>query len=126
MSKAAPLWRRSPVAKDFEAALSFLALLYPAGRARHALQGLRRAKTVKHAAKDLLRASRLPLLPRDEPQVEADLKRLRKGKSLSPVLLIQGDLRRGVPLTIADGYHRVCALYYYDENAPVSCCVARA
>ena len=51
----------------------------------------------------------------------ADLKRIRKGKPLSPVLLIAGDMTAGVPLTVADGYHRICAVCYFDEDAPVSC-----
>jgi len=32
-----------------------------------------------------------------------------------------GDLATDLPLTIADGYHRVCASYYLDENAEVTC-----
>jgi hypothetical protein len=27
----------------------------------------------------------------------------------------------GIPLTVADGYHRICAVCYFDEDAPVSC-----
>jgi hypothetical protein len=115
------LWKKKPVAKDFEAARSFLTLLYPSARARELVHRLRRAKAVGHAAKDLLRASGLPLLPRDEPHVEADLKRIRKGKPLSPVLLVQGDMSRGIALTVADGYHRICAICYYDEDAAISC-----
>jgi hypothetical protein len=115
------LWRKEPVAKDFAAALSFLTLIYPSARARELAHRLRRAKALAHAAKDLLRASGLPLLPRDESQVEADLKRIRKGKPLSPVLLVQGDMSRGIPLIVADGYHRICAICYYDEDAAISC-----
>jgi hypothetical protein len=33
-------------------------------------------------------------------------------------------MRRGVPLTIADGYHRVCASYHLDENADIPCHLA--
>ncbi len=80
-----------------------------------------KAKTVEHAAKDLLRASNLPLLPREEAHVEADLTRIRKGKDLAPVLLVRGDMGQGVPLVVADGYHRICAICYYDENAPIPC-----
>ena len=34
---------------------------------------------------------------------------------------MRGDFRRGVPLTIADGYHRICASYHLDENADIPC-----
>ena len=44
-----------------------------------------------------------------------------QGKPLSPVLLVRGDVGRDVPLTIADGYHRVCASYHLDENADIPC-----
>jgi hypothetical protein len=37
------------------------------------------------------------------------------------VLLVQGDLARGIVLTVADGYHRICAVCYFDEDAPISC-----
>ena len=115
------LWKNKPAAKDFAAALSFLTLVYPSARAKKLMHALRRAKPVAHAAKDLLRASGLPLLPRDESRVEADLKRIHKGKPLSPVLLVQGDMSRELPLIVADGYHRICAICYYDEDASISC-----
>lgn len=77
----------------------------------------------RYTAKDPLRASALPLLPRDESHVEGDLKRISKGKPLSPVLLIQGDMSKAVPPIIADGYHRICAVCYYDEDAAIDLAV---
>jgi hypothetical protein len=82
---------------------------------------LRRARTVAAVAKDLLRASNLSLLPRDDAHVQEDLKRIHKHKALSPVLLIRGDLSAGASLVVADGYHRICAICYYDEDAAISC-----
>ncbi len=32
----------------------------------------------------------------------------------------RGDIAKGVPLIVADGYHRIGAVYYYDEHAPVA------
>jgi hypothetical protein len=115
------MWARNPEREDFIAAQSYLSLIGTPARARTLAASLRRAKPVQHAAKDLLRASRLPLLPHDEKHVAADLRRIHKGKTLSPVLLIQGDMKRGVPLTVADGYHRICASCYIDENALIVC-----
>ncbi len=51
----------------------------------------------------------------------ADLKKVKKGQALSPVLLIRGDLLRGVAAQIADGYHRVCASHHVDENTDIPC-----
>jgi hypothetical protein len=126
MSKEHSRWKRQPASADYAAALSFLSLIYPQSYTIRLVSALRRGSIIQHAAKDLLRASGLPLLARDEPHVEADLKRLRKDKPLSPVLLIQGDMSRGISLVVADGYHRICASWYHDEDAPISCCIASA
>ena len=48
-----------------------------------------------------------------------NLKRIHRGKALSPVILIQGDLSRGRAFVIADGYHRLCAACHANEDAPV-------
>jgi hypothetical protein len=114
-------WARNPAREDFTAAQLYLSLICAPTRARTLVAGLRRAKAIHHAAKDLLRASGLPLLPHDDKHVAADLKRIRKGKALSPVLLVRGDMRGGAPLTVADGYHRICASCYIDENALIAC-----
>ena len=53
-----------------------------------------------------------------------DLKRIQKRKALAPVLLVRGDLASGLPLVVADGYHRICAVCYFDESAPVRCRIA--
>jgi hypothetical protein len=125
MPKHSKLWKNKPDREDFGAAQCYLSLIYPASHTQRLVRALRSANTIEHAAKDLLRASALPLLPRDESHVEDDLKRLTKGKPLSPVLLIEGDMSKGVPLIIADGYHRVCAVCYFDEDAPIACRVTR-
>jgi hypothetical protein len=75
---------------------------------------------MSRVAKDVLRASRLPLLPPDELHVAEDLKRIRKGKRLAPVIFIQGDLSHARPPIIADGYHRMCAACHADEDTGVA------
>ncbi len=85
------------------------------------MAALKLAPSVRHQAKDLLRASGLALLPVDNVHVASDLAKINRGEHLSPVLLVRGDFRRGVPLTIADGYHRVCASYHVNEDADIPC-----
>jgi hypothetical protein len=121
MSKQKLVWKKKPEAEDYAGSLSFLLLIYPDAKARRLLRLFRKAKTVEHAAKDLLRAANLPLLPRENPHVEEDLTRIHKSKGLPPVLLVRGDMTKGVPLIVADGYHRICAICYYDETAPIPC-----
>ena len=49
----------------------------------------------------------------------SDLKKIKEGKKLSPILMVRGDLATGMPAQVADGYHRVCASYYTDENTDI-------
>jgi hypothetical protein len=37
------------------------------------------------------------------------------------MLLVRGNLATSTDLTIADGYHRVCAAYCEDEDVEVPC-----
>lgn len=124
MSKSRLKWSEKEEDADFEAAFKFLSLLCSDRKARALVKSLRGAKPLDHAAKDVLRAAGLPLLPSDESHVSNDLKRIQKGKPLAPVLLVRGDMANGLPLTVADGYHRICALVYFDESAPVRCRIA--
>ncbi|HEX3541292.1 MAG TPA: hypothetical protein VHT75_12740 [Acidimicrobiales bacterium] len=108
---------------DYTAAATYLRLLMIPGRANQAANALRGAPTVEYRANDLLRASGLPLLAEDDPEVAKDLKKVRKGKPLAPVLLLRGELGQR-PLAIADGYHRICASYHLDEDADIPCLIA--
>ena len=124
MSKPKLEWAEKGEAEDFDAAVKYLSLLCPETKAAALIASLRHSKPVEHAAKDLLRAARLPLLPSDESHVSEDLKRIQKGKALAPVLLVRGDIASGLPLVVADGYHRICAVCYFEESAPIPCRIA--
>jgi hypothetical protein len=106
------------------AARQYLSLMTADSQAKRLIRDLRRAAPVQHAAKDLLRASQLPLLFRDDPHVDDDLKKIEKGKSLPPVLLVRGAMSKGLPLVVSDGYDRICAISYFDDNAPVASRIA--
>ena len=114
-------WGEEPDEHDYPAAASYLSLICDPTEVRRLVTALKAAPIVHHQAKDLLRASGLALLPTDNFHVASDLDKVARGERLSPVLLMRGDFRRGVPLTIADGYHRVCASYHLDENADIPC-----
>jgi hypothetical protein len=114
-------WGDEPSEHDYPAAASYLSLICDPTEVRRLVTALKAAPIVHHQAKDLLRASGLALLPTDNFHVASDLAKVAHGERLSPVLLMRGDFRRGVPLTIADGYHRVCASYHLDENADIPC-----
>ena len=117
MTKPKLEWTEMGEAEDFDAAVMFLSLLVPRLKAKALVRSLRMLKLIEHAAKDLLRAAHLPLLPSDELHVSEDLKRIQKGKPLAPVLLVRGDIATGLPLVVADGYHRICAAAFRRECA---------
>jgi hypothetical protein len=114
-------WQDEPEQHDFPAAGDYLSLLFSPQESADIVAALRAAETTRRKAKDLLRASRLPLLPADDAHVKSDLAKVADGKRLSPVLLVRGRAETGIPLTVADGYHRICASYRLDEDADVPC-----
>jgi hypothetical protein len=120
LKKLDDIWERKAATEDYRAANEYLTLIFSEAQARSLVRKLRAAPTTKRQAKDLLRASQTQLLEKESPHVENDLKKIKKGKKLSPVLLIRGDGNRGVTLTIADGHHRICASWYWNEDVPVA------
>lgn len=110
-------WKDEPEEQDFPAAESYLSLHVGTAAAAKLVKGLRKQKVLRHyAAKDLLRASGLPLLAEDDSEVAEDVNKVKSGHRLSPVLLIEG-----IPLWVADGYHRICASYHLNEKTEVPC-----
>ena len=114
-------WQHEPEDHDFPAAATYLSLLMAPAVAAQLVEGLKNADTVVYEAKDLLRASRLDLLGKDNAHVAKDFNKVKGGQLLSPVLLVRGDAAANTPLVVADGYHRICASYWIDENAPIPC-----
>jgi hypothetical protein len=114
-------WKPDPEEHDFSAAADYLELLLPGEEVARIVAALKKAETVHKKAKDLSRACRLPLLPADNSHVAQDLNKVKKGARLSPILLVRGQLGSNVALTIADGYHRICASYLINEDADIPC-----
>jgi hypothetical protein len=119
-------WKAEPDPHDFPAAGNYLALLLPEAHVAAVVRKLRAAPISHKKAKNLLRASRLQLLPADDPDVARDLEKIGKGKLLAPVLLLRGHAPSDVAMTIADGYHRICASYHVDEDAEIPCRIVDA
>jgi hypothetical protein len=119
-------WKGEPDSHDYPAASDYLSLLISPEAANATVAALEKAPLMHRKAKDLLRASSLALLPEDNVHVAMDLRKVKKGERLSPVLLVRGTLSAGVALTIADGYHRICASYHIDEDADIPCRITDA
>ena len=115
-------WSSEPAEHDYPAAESFLSLLYDRRRVTRLLKQLKQAPISKFKAKDIFRASGLSLLGISNSHVERDRKKILKGEKLSPLLLVR-DEKNG-KLVIADGYHRMCSVYSFDEDALIPCKIA--
>jgi hypothetical protein len=115
-------WLSKPEDHDYTAARSYLSLLYDEPTSAVQVDKLKRATVSKFKAKDIFRASDLSLLGVSNFHVKVDRKKIKSGKALSPLLLIR-DSGNG-KVIIADGYHRLCAVYSYDENAVIPCKIA--
>jgi len=112
-------WFAEPETHNYPAAESYLSLVYPASRAGRLVRKLRSARVSTFKAKDIFRASSLSLLGVSNAHVERDRRKIREGRKLSPLLLVRDPARGEV--IVADGYHRLCAVYSFDEAAEVPC-----
>jgi hypothetical protein len=115
-------WLAKPEEHNYPAALSYLKLICEESTATRLAGILRRAPLSHFKAKDIFRASGLSLLGVSNSHVEKDRRKIKNGKELSPLLLVR-DKANG-QVIIADGYHRLCAVYSLDEDALIPCKIA--
>lgn len=113
------LWLPRPEEHNYPAALSYLCLSYDEATAKKLVARLRKAPLSEFKAKDIFRASGLSLLGVSNLHVEKDRSKIQTGKPLSPLLLVR-DKSNGKAI-IADGYHRLCAVYSFLEDALIPC-----
>jgi hypothetical protein len=112
-------WLDEPEEHDYPAAESYLKLFFDDKSVVSLLEKLKRSPMTSFKAKDIFRASGLSLLGVSNSHVEKDLKKVREGSKLSPLLLVRDG--NGARVIIADGYHRLCAVYSVDEDAMIPC-----
>lgn len=113
------LWEKEAAENNIKAADEYLHLKFSKADADLAAEKFKKHKDriENFKAKDLLRASGLKLLPTSDEEVAEKLKKIKANEPLKPVLLV----RDKHDLYIADGYHRVCAVYHIDDAAEVAC-----
>ena len=112
-------WHHKPQKHDYPAAAAYLSLTMDQQAAKAVAKELENARMTQFAAKDIFRASGLSLLGVSNSHVEKDSARIVRNEMLSPLLLYR-DKANGT-LIIADGYHRLCAVYKFDEDAMIPC-----
>jgi hypothetical protein len=115
MSKDKIKWLDQPEDHDYPAALSYLSLIYESAVAQDYVDKLKKSKyIIGFKAKDIFRASELSLLGISNSHIQKNIDKIDDGKELSPLLLVRDSINGRV--IIADGYHRLCAVYIYDED----------
>ena len=119
MSDSKIKWLDKPEDHDYPAARSYLNLIYDNKRAVRFIAAFKKAPVVEFKSKDIFRAARLPLLDKTNSHVAADCAKIKAGEKLSPILLVRDSVNGKV--IIADGYHRLCAVYSFDEGAVIPC-----
>ena len=112
-------WLEEPEEHDYPAAASYLGLVMDDDSVKDVVTRLRAAPMSAFKAKDIFRASGLSLLGVSNGHVAKDRGKIEKDKALSPLLLVRQSHLGTV--VIADGYHRLCAVYGYDEDALIPC-----
>ena len=112
-------WLPEVEAHDYPAAASYLSIIYNPDRVAQIITDLKTSTIVQFKAKDIFRASQLSLLGVSNSHVQKDRKKINKGIALSPLLLVRDAVNSRV--VIADGYHRLCAIYESDEDAMIYC-----
>jgi hypothetical protein len=112
-------WLPEPEEKDYPAAESYLNLLFENKTVKDIVRKLKIVSASQFKAKDIFRASGLSLLGVSNSHVEKDRKNIEEGKPLSPILLLR-DKGNG-KVIIADGYHRMCAVYSFNEDGLIPC-----
>jgi hypothetical protein len=112
-------WLSEPEKHNYPAAKSYLSLIYDESASDPYVERLRRAPMSEYKAKDIFRASGLSLLGVSNSHVERDQRKIESGQELSPLLLVRDSAAGKV--IVADGYHRLCAIYSFDEDAIILC-----
>ena len=118
-NKDQPQWLSDVDGNNYPAAESYLSLIYTRKQVENLIVELRSATLSQFMAKDMFRASGLPLLGISHFQVEKNLTKIQTGTGLSPLLLVRD--RKNGKVVIADGYHRLCAVYRYNQDALIPC-----
>ena len=112
-------WLVAPEEHNYPSAASYLSLLYGSDQVEALVEALRKAPMTTYKSRDIFRASDLPMLGLSNSKVQKNRRKIKAGEALSPVLLVRTG--NGNKVIIADGYHRVCSVYSFHEDALIPC-----
>lgn len=110
-------WKDEPSEHHYDGAEEFLTLMFSSMEVNSLVGMLRSAPMSEFAAKDIFRAAGLTPLPEHNFHVRRNTEKLNRGEKLSPVLLVK--VRALHRLVVADGMHRLCSVYLWNEDIRV-------
>jgi len=117
-------WQDDAPPSDYEAAGHYLSLVDVQKNIDKALADLKAGAIVEYKATDLLRAAQLIVPKADDRPTREQIKKIKHGEPVSPVLLVRVPALRKV--IVADGFHRICAAYRIDPDVVLHCKLAGA
>ena len=119
MEKKDPIWwLNAPKEHNYPAAEDYLTLLLPKKIVADLIKKLMKVEIEYFLAKDIFRASGITnALTISNAHVQRNLEKIEKGIQLSSIILTK-DVVHG-RVIIADGFHRLCAVYICNEDARV-------
>ena len=117
-------WQDDANPDDYEAAGHYLALVDNQKNIDKTLAELKAGTIVEYKATDLLRAAQLIVPKADDRPTREQIKKIKHGEPVSPVLLVRVPALRKV--IVADGFHRICAAYRIDPDVALHCKLAGA
>lgn len=117
-------WLMQPKPHNYPAAASYLSLIYRQDVVDRIVEELRAVPITTFRVKDIVRACEQHMLTVANQHVADNIEKIQKGIELSPVLLVR--IPSAHRVLIADGFHRVSALYLYNEDIDVPAKIASA
>ena len=115
-------WQDDAPPSDYEAAGHYLSLVDVQKNIDKALADLKAGAIVEYKATDLLRAAQLAVPKADDRPTREQIKKIKRGEPVSPVLLVRVPALKKV--IVADGFHRICAAYRIDPDVVLHCKLA--
>ena len=113
------IWKDVPDEHDYPAAFNYLNLIYSDTVCDNIVNRLMDTDMTEFKSKDIFRASGLTLLTKTNFHVKGNINKIKDNKEMTPILLVRdSDIGKVV---IADGYHRLCAVYAVSEDEVIPC-----
>lgn len=119
MKKIEIKWFDTPELHDYDASFDYMRLIFDEKTCNKIIEDLKNAPMTSFKAKDIFRASGLSLADASNFHVKKNLKKMKNGEKMVPILLVR-DSKHG-KVHISDGFHRLSAVWTLSEDINIPC-----